>query len=95
MTKSKSVLRREAIQKKANHGIVKIPLNENMSMKNGMLPCPFCARQPTSYKFPHNKNSSLWTVTCKCGAESPRDSINESGAKRIWNRRRYIPVSDR
>lgn len=94
MTKSKSVLRREAIQKKRYHGIVKIPTNGNMSMKNGMLPCPFCARQPITYCFP-NQKSSQWTVACKCGAESPRDSINELGAKRIWNRRRYIPVNEK
>lgn len=57
-------------------------------VNNGLKPCPFCARQPTTYKFPHDK-SNIWTVACKCGAESPRDSKSEDGAKRIWNRRRY------
>jgi len=63
--------------------------------KDGLLPCPFCARQPTLYKFP-NPNQSIWTVTCKCGAESPKDSVSKIGAQRIWNRRRYPfpPVID-
>jgi len=59
--------------------------------KDGLKKCPFCAKQPKTYKFPLNENyqnNFLWTVQCKCGAESPRDSKSEQGAKRIWNRRR-------
>ena len=50
-------------------------------------PCPFCARDKAEvYKF----NDRCYTVTCPCGAESPNDSVSESGAVRIWNRRRWI-----
>ncbi len=47
-------------------------------------PCPFCARNPEVYKF----NDRCFTVVCRCGAESPNDSVSEKGAIRIWNRRR-------
>ena len=54
--------------------------------KNGLKPCPFCARQPETYQF---KPSEIWVVTCKCGCESPpHDSKSEQAAKRVWNRRR-------
>ena len=46
--------------------------------------CPFCARQPESVKI----RDRCYTITCKCGAESPKDSVSEAGAARIWNRRR-------
>jgi len=49
-----------------------------------LKPCPFCARQPEIYEF-HDR---CHTVICKCGAESPKDSVSKSGAARIWNRRR-------
>lgn len=52
--------------------------------KNGLKPCPFCARQPITYQF----EAGIWVVVCKCGAESPNDSRSEIGARRIWNRRR-------
>lgn len=53
-----------------------------------MLPCPFCART--------NMEVIRWTkrkysIVCKCGAESPSDSISISAIVRKWNRRRYIP----
>lgn len=53
--------------------------------KDGLKPCPFCARQPKIYSF----SEKTWTVTCKCGCENPRDSVSENGAKTIWNRRRW------
>jgi len=53
--------------------------------KDGLKPCPFCARQPKTYSF----TEKIWTVTCKCGCENPRDSVSENGAKAIWNRRRW------
>ena len=53
--------------------------------KNGIKPCPFCGKEAKTYEF---KPSGIWVVVCKCGAESPRNSKSESGAKRIWNRRR-------
>lgn len=46
--------------------------------------CPFCARQPEIHKI----NDRCFTVICWCGAESPKDSVSEKGAVRIWNRRR-------
>lgn len=58
---------------------------EKPKLKDGMKPCPFCARQPKTYKF----RDKVWVVTCGCGCESPRNSVSESGAKRMWNRRRY------
>lgn len=53
--------------------------------KDGLKPCPFCARQPNFYSF----SEKIWTVTCKCGLESPKDSVSKNGAKVIWNRRRW------
>ena len=50
----------------------------------GLKPCPFCDRKPVIAKI----NERCFTVTCKCGAESPKDSVSIIGAKRIWNRRR-------
>ena len=46
--------------------------------------CPFCGREPHLSQF-HDR---CFTVTCDCGAESPKDSVSPSGAVRIWNRRR-------
>jgi len=46
--------------------------------------CPFCARKPEITDF----DKRLFVVVCKCGAESPKDSVSEQGAARIWNRRR-------
>lgn len=46
--------------------------------------CPFCARHPELVRF-HDR---CYTVSCKCGAESPKDSVSENGAAKIWNRRR-------
>lgn len=60
--------------------------------KNGLKPCPFCGKEPKTYQFPTNK---VWVVTCKCGAESPHDSISEHAAKVVWNRRRYPFIVDR
>ena len=53
-----------------------------------MKPCPFCARTDMDIiKYQDN----VFGVTCKCGAEAPKDSKSISGAVRIWNRRRYEP----
>ena len=62
--------------------------------KEGLKPCPFCARHPKTYEFTLSESNSLWTVCCSCGAESPRDSVSKNGARRIWNRRRYPPLQD-
>lgn len=53
-----------------------------------LKPCPFCARNPEHHVFSEGTKAESWTVLCKCGAESPRDSKSKSGASRIWNRRR-------
>jgi len=54
-----------------------------------LKPCPFCARDKAeTYKF----FERCYTVTCPCGAESPRDSVSKNGAARIWNRRRLEAV---
>lgn len=50
--------------------------------------CPFCARTPEYNVFNKGTKAERWTVYCKCGAESPRDSKSKYGAARIWNRRR-------
>ncbi len=63
---------------------------KKLKIKNGLFPCPFCARQPSVGNF----GKRIWTVFCKCGAESPRDSTSENGAKRIWNRRRFIILTN-
>lgn len=54
---------------------------------DGLLPCPFCARQPEMNKLA----ARIWCVMCDCGLEAPKDSVSREGAKRIWNRRRFIP----
>lgn len=51
-------------------------------------PCPFCARTPGIIEW----NKNLYSMSCKCGAESPRDSKSKEGIIRIWNRRRYVNV---
>ena len=60
-------------------------VEEPKRYKDGLKPCPFCARQPKLIEF----NDRLWTVLCSCGAESPKESVSKAGAKRIWNRRRW------
>ena len=60
-----------------------------MTKKLKPKPCPFCAKEPLVYHWPPYIRP-LWSVICKCGAEAPNDSKSESGAIRIWNRRRYI-----
>lgn len=51
-------------------------------------PCPFCARIPEIVKW----SKTNYSIACKCGAESPRDSKSKNGAIKIWNRRRYVNV---
>lgn len=34
------------------------------------------------------------TVVCKCGCESPKDSVSKQGAKRIWDRRRLASIEN-
>ena len=55
-----------------------------------LKPCPFCARIPEMFEFSVGfKNSkNLYSIVCKCGCESPKDSISKNGAARIWNKRR-------
>lgn len=57
-----------------------------------LLPCPFCAREPEVVVFDigSNETKKLYSVSCLCGAESPKDSKSELGAARIWNRRRHL-----
>jgi hypothetical protein len=56
---------------------------------DGLLPCPFCARTNMDI-VEWNKN--LFSISCKCGAESPNDSKSKEGIKRIWNRRRLESI---
>lgn len=60
-------------------------INKN-NTKGGLTPCPFCGGNNIKIK---KWREDLYSVYCKCGCESPRDSKSASGAKRIWNRRRY------
>lgn len=60
--------------------------SKNMN-KLGLKPCPFCARSP---KITSWGGDTLYSINCECGAESPKDSKSIEGAKRIWNRRRFI-----
>ena len=53
--------------------------------KDGLKPCPFCARKDVKLQIFHD---SVFSVFCKCGLESPKDSFSKVDAKRIWNRRR-------
>lgn len=55
--------------------------------------CPFCAKMPEFYGFHVGTKAEIWVVTCKCGAESPRNSKSKPGAARIWNRRRLESIN--
>jgi len=50
-----------------------------------LKPCPFCGR--TNVEI-FEWNEKLFSIVCKCGCESPRDSVSKVGIIRIWNRRR-------
>ena len=52
-------------------------------------PCPFCARKNVEVVKFHN---TCYCVACKCGAEAPGNSVSETGAIRIWNRRRVADI---
>jgi len=76
--------KKEILSKQRSNAIKRNVKGSNFTRhKGGMKPCPFCAREPKTYKF----SEKIWTVACKCGCEAPRDSSSENGAKRIWNRR--------
>lgn len=54
-------------------------------MSDKLKPCPFCARTTVEIvKF----SVRCFSVVCKCGLESPKDSVSKAGIIRIWNRRR-------
>lgn len=55
--------------------------------KDGLKPCPFCAREP---EMQQHEGLNCWFVYCKCGLQSPKDSVSKNGAKVIWNRRRFV-----
>ena len=53
-----------------------------------LKPCPFCARKTFDViEWDHGK----YSVSCKCGCESPHDSSSLTAMQRVWNRRRYNP----
>ncbi len=52
-----------------------------------MKPCPFCARidmEITQFQ------KGVFSISCKCGAESPSDSKSIPAIVRKWNRRRHL-----
>ena len=55
-----------------------------------LKPCPFCAKIPEIVEWSENH----FSIACKCGAESPRDSKSKNGAIRIWNRRRLENIKN-
>jgi len=75
---------RDLFRKPDNNSIpVELPVIKKNA--DGLLPCPFCARTNVEIV---KWSEELFTVTCKCGCESPKDSKSLNGVKRIWNRRR-------
>jgi Lar family restriction alleviation protein len=50
-----------------------------------LKPCPFCGRTDLEIVKFHDR---CYAIVCKCGCESPHDSVSEAGVIRIWNRRR-------
>ena len=52
-----------------------------------MKPCPFCARTDMDIT---QFQEEIFTISCKCGAETPSDSKSISAIVRKWNRRRYL-----
>lgn len=58
-----------------------------------LLPCPFCARQPTVEPTDPKTQGDAWTrIACDCAAAPSVEVCQEKGhhekAVRVWNRRR-------